>query len=445
MRAMCLLAVICCIAGCARSQEARRPAPVGPAATAAAGNHVTFNEDQVMLINGRKVFPIGMMSPPPSDGLTPSGGSAMQELRDAGANFLRTGALGADWDESFVQREQGYQDAAAEHGLYCMPYLRQLGSIDGTDPENEAFLRRVVTMFRDHKGMAVWYGVDEPEWGKHPVEPLVRAYTIIKQLDPHHPVWIVQAPRGTVDSMRAYAPAYDATGADIYPISYPPAIHSHLPNDHISVVGDHTKIMMDVAEGKVPVWMVLQIAYSGVLPTRGNTLRFPTWEQQRYMTYQAIATGARGLWYFGGHIGVAMNDRDRELGWNWTQWYRVLRPVVEEIGEHSPLYPALVAPDSMLPIRAADVEMVVREVGDELFIIATKREGEARQIRFLELPADVHEEAEVMFESPRRVIIEKIALDPKKPDELTGSFTDWFAPFDVHVYRLKRQGEKNTR
>jgi hypothetical protein len=412
---------------------------------AQAGNVVSFNEDHVMLINGRKVFPIGMMSPPPADGVTPTGGSAMQELKDAGANFLRTGALGADWDEAFVEREQKYMAAAEKHGLYCMPYLRQLGSIDGKSAENEAFLRRVVTMFRDHAGLAAWYGLDEPEWGNHPVEPLVRAYGIIKELDPHHPVWIVQAPRGTVESMRAYSSAYDATGADIYPIGYPPGEHSHLPNNEISLVGDHTRIMMDVADGKVPVWMVLQIAWSGVLPTRDRTLRYPTFEQQRFMTYHAIVNGARGLWYFGGHIGSAMNDRDRELGWNWTQWDRVLRPVIEEIGERSPLYPALLAADSKLPIRAADVEMVVREVGDEIFIIAAKREGETKQIRFLNLPLDGEAEAEVMFESPRRLQIEKIALDPNQPEQLTGSFTDWFAPFDVHVYRLKRQEDKRTR
>ena len=162
------------------------------------------------------------------------------------------------------------------------------------------------------------------------------------------------------------------------------------------------------------------------------------------MTYQSIACGARGLVYFGGHIEQTLNERDRELGWNWTYWERVLRPVIEEVGEKSPLYPALLAPESKLPIRAADVEMVVREVGDEIFIIATRRHGDTKEIRFLELPTDLTE-GEVMFESPRRVKVEQVALDVNQPDELTGTFTDWFGPFEVHVYRFKRGKSEETR
>ena len=59
--------------------------------------------------------------------------------------------------------------------------------------------------------MGVWKGADEPEWGKLPVEPLVRAYRIVKELDPDHPVWIVQAPRGTVETSGAFSAAFAVT------------------------------------------------------------------------------------------------------------------------------------------------------------------------------------------------------------------------------------------
>jgi hypothetical protein len=195
---------------------------------------------------------------------------------------------------------------------------------------------------------------------------------------------------------------------------------------------------MRVAEGK-PVWATLQIAWSGVLPSRGRTIRFPTFAQQRYMTYQAIACGARGLVYFGGHIEQVMNDRDRELGWNWTFWERVLRPVLEEINEDSPLHPALLAPDSDLPIRAPGLEYVVREVGDEIFIIATRRRCETKEITFTGLPEGISE-GEVLFEEPRRVQVRRQLRNPEKPETETGVFSDWFGPFDVHVYRFRRGG-----
>ena len=87
--------------------------------------------------------------------------------------------------------------------------------------------------------------------------------------------------------------------------------------------------MTEVTRSKKPVWMVLQIAWSGVVK-EGKTLRFPTFAEERYMTDQAIVNGARGVIYFGGHIEKAMSPADAKLGWNWTFWNRVLRPVVHE-------------------------------------------------------------------------------------------------------------------
>ena len=52
-----------------------------------------------------------------------------------------------------------------------------------------------------------------------------------------------------------------------------------------------------------------------------------------------------------------------------------------------------------------------------------KREGDTIMVRFNGLP-NVAADGEVMFESPRKVT----AKD--------GQLTDWFAPFDVHVYRF---------
>ena len=152
------------------------------------------------------------------------------------------------------------------------------------------------------------------------------------------------------------------------------------------------------------------------------------------MTYQALINGARGLIYFGGNIEKAMCPEDADLGWNWTFWRRVLRPVLEEVGNNSPLAPALVAPDSRLPIRvsgANDVEFCVREVGDSIYILACKREGKTVEVKFSGLPAWVGE-GQVVYESPRRVRASQ------------GTFSDWFAPFDVHVYRFGRQAKLST-
>jgi hypothetical protein len=301
---------------------------------ARAGNIVTINSENVLVINGRKVFPIGFTLAPLPDAHTPDGKNGLQELSDAGATFFRSGANGHAWDETTFVTEQGWEDAAAAHGLYCWVYLHDLDNLTDKSTKHAEMLRRVINQFKDHPGMGIWKGADEPEWGKTKVAGLVRAREIVRKLDPNHPLSIIQAPRGTVEELRPYIPAGDITGCDIYPISYPPGENSLLTNKEISMVGDYTRKMFAVSEGKQPVWMVLQIAWSGVVHTN-STLRFPSFPEERFMSYDAIINGARGLVFFGGNVQKAMSPEDAALGWNWTFWNHVLRRVMDEIGNHS--------------------------------------------------------------------------------------------------------------
>jgi hypothetical protein len=404
-------------------------AVAAPCATAAhyTPTKVIINADNVLEINGKKVFHIGFDLPPLPDAKAFNGKNGIEELRAAGATFLQTGPGQPGWwtNQSALALEQKWEDAAARHGMYCWVRLSEVPK-PGDAPAEEKF-RAAINRFKNHPGLAIWNSVDEPEWGKYPVEPLLHAYQLLHELDPKHPVSINHAPRGTIESLRAYNAACDITGCDIYPISYPPGLHvaDVATNREISVVGDFTRRMVEVAEGKKPVWIYLQIAWSGVIKP-GKTLRFPTLSEQRFMTYQAIIAGARGLIYFGGQLPQALSPEDARLGWNWTFWRRVLKPVIEEIGDKSPLYPALVAPESKLPIRVKGdgIEFCVREVGSDIFLLACKREGATIKAEFTGLP-ETATGGEVFFEDTRRVTLR------------AGAFTDWFAPFDVHVYRFK--------
>ena len=400
-----------------------------------APSRVEITPEHVLAIDGRKVFPIGFTVPPAPSAKTPWGKPALDEFRSAGALFIRTGPM---WDykrdrslrwDAWMNREREYMDAAARAGMYCMPFLIELASVEAGDAQTERRLREVVATFREHPGMGVWKGADEPHWGQQAIGPLVRAREIIKEEDPNHPVWIVQAPRGTVEELKPYSATYDIGGVDVYPIGYPPGMHLAGPkeNREISMIGDYAQKMMRVHEGSKPFWFTLQIAWSGV-EGKDKTLRFPTFPEERFMTYQAIINGARGLVYFGGAMRGTLSERDRPYGWNWTFWERTLRPVLEEIGDKSPLAEALCAAESKLPVKAEgnDVELCVREVGREVFVLACCRNSrKTAQVAFSGLPADVRE-GEVLYESPRRVRAKE------------GAFTDWFAPFEVHVYRFTR-------
>jgi hypothetical protein len=236
-------------------------------------------------------------------------------------------------------------------------------------------------------------------------------------------------------------------------------VHTIEANKELSMVGDFTRMMREVA-GKKPIWMTLQIAFSGVVKP-GKTLRMPTFPEQRFMAYQAIINGSRGLTYFGGGLPQTLNERDKELGFNWTYWDKIMRPLLEEIGPKSPIIDALIAPDSKLKLTVAAespprrqvaskadeqpgaspasrefvqdetggdagaIEFLVREVGSDVYVLACKREGPTLHVRFSGLPPEC-KTGSVVFEEPRKV------------EATSGSFTDWFGPFEVHVYKFSR-------
>lgn len=70
---------------------------LGVPRAALAASRASLNPDQVLVLNGQKVFPIGFTLGPPPDGVTPAGKPAFHELAEAGALFMRTGTTGGAW------------------------------------------------------------------------------------------------------------------------------------------------------------------------------------------------------------------------------------------------------------------------------------------------------------------------------------------------------------
>jgi hypothetical protein len=333
-------------------------------------------------------------------------------------------------------------DTAVAHGMYCWPRLGNAGDLPTTAGSvEEQLLVKLVNGLRTHEALGAWKGADEPAWGDVPAAGLVRARTKLRTIDSDHPIVIIQAPLQSVAKLTPYRPAFDVTGADIYPVGYPPGAHSDLANKDISVVGDIAKKMVSAA-GTKPIWMTLQIAWSGVTPNQQRpelVPRFPTLHEERFMAYQAIVNGARGLIFFGGQLTQVMRPRDAQLGWNWTFWEQVLRPLCVELTSPS-VQPALTAPVAQAAIGASssDVELTARRSGNTLHVIACRRGGSTSRVTISGLPATL-KAGQVMFEyiqDPLPPPIQPSKQQFRFVQVANGSFKDWFGPHDVHVYRF---------
>jgi hypothetical protein len=394
--------------------------------------HVRTSADGRIMVNDAPLFPIGFTTGPAPGAVAPNGRNALAELKQMGNIFQLWYCPPKEWGpEKEAELDKVILDSSRQ-GTRVAISIADLQSVRPSDTAVTAELRRVVTKYRENPAVLLWKGQDEPQWQQIAAEDLRIYYETVHQLDPNHPIWITQAPRGTVEDLRPYSAFYDVGAIDIYPVSYPPGTHSGIANKNLSVVGDYTLHIREATGTSKPIMMVLQICWSGVTKP-GTTLRFPTFPDERYMTYQAIINGARGLVYFGGNVPGCWNDQDTAHGWNWSFYERVLRPVLEELRPDGPLYPALVAPNSKLSIHAessAALEYVTREAGGFVYIIAAVREGPTLQAAFSGLPNEISS-GEVLFEAPRKVNVKG------------GGFKDWFGPNEVHVYRFRRAGKEH--
>jgi hypothetical protein len=378
-------------------------------------------------------FPIGLSDPPPLGTTAPdSGRDAWDEVARAGVGLVRNYTV---WSAATVEQQMkpvaAELDHAAQHGLRV--WLALAGADANLD--RRPLLDEVVNAFKHHAGLAAWKGVDEPAHAGVPAEGMVEVYEHLKGLDPDHPVVVIEAPRRrggeplTVAAVRPYARACDIHGVDVYPI--PRGAHAGGPpvNTDLSVVGDMTRIVAQASPGK-PIWTTLQIAWSGVLPP--HPIVFPTLPQARFMAYDAIVAGARGLFFFGGHLKQVMNARDRALGWNWTYWHDVQRPLLEELtdADHTR---ALTAPPAHTSVRAsaADIGLSARITPGFLYVIAIRKSPRAKsRVRFTGLPPTVTE----------ATVLAHPGGNPARHIPVAhGAFTDPspFAPHNARVYRFR--------
>jgi len=407
---------------------------------------VRVDSTGVLVAGGRKLFPICLSNGPTT---------RLGEVAAAGVNMIRTGTAG--WSSEFaaglIAQERAKLDAAARHGLLCWLWLGDLTDLPpSAGSPRERLLVQVVNGLKGHPALGAWKGVDEPrnpfrgeKWVR--AAGLIRGRGRLEQLDPNHPLVLTQAPGSPLAHLLPYRPAFDVTGADIYPVSYPPGIHGGSRNRDISVVGDLTRTMR-AAAGSKPVWLTLQIAWSGTVRSKQRPAvvpRFPTLKEERFMAYQAIVNGARGLVFFGGHLTQVAPPADARAGWNWTFWHQVLRPLVAELSS-AEVRPALLAPNAKATVKAGvkSVEVVTRQDGRTLYVLAVRRGGPTSTVGFTGLPSR-HDGQQIR----RGEVLPEWVQEPPPPPigggkqvfrtvaAANGGFRDWLGPYDARVYRFR--------
>jgi hypothetical protein len=385
-------------------------------------------------LDGRKVFPIVLAKGPERGSTTPTGAGALAEVAAAGANFLKIGPGAGTWTSADIADAIAWNREAAAHGVYTWVNLATL-SRARPNSWRAALLRKVIaSLERDPSAsaLALWKGADEP-WRYRTTVPSLRfAYCLAtsrgdprwcegkRPADADH-LWVtVQPARGSGPVLARYSRVTDVHGVNHYPVSL------GNPDPNLHEVGRWTDILAWATPSR-SVWTTLGICWRWSYDAFGN-FALPTRREQRYMIYDAIVNGARGLAFYGGNLPQCWNASDAKHRWSWTYWESVLEPLVREIGALSPLRPALLNPATTVVLPTSDLTVQAisrRGAGGDLWVIAA-RSGEGTQpvtIGGLPVTASTGE----------------VYTENRLVAGAGGSLTDTFGRWDVHVYRFGDQ------
>lgn len=196
-------------------------------------------------------------------------------------------------------------------------------------------------------------------------------YDYVKSIDPfHHPVFMNHAPRNQIAKLALYNRAADIVGCDIYPFPEYKTEHSDLVDHSLASVGGYTQRMRQSAPGK-PVWMVLQgFGWGDYFMSVANIdkreeLPPPALSQTRFMAFDAIVNGARGVNYWGTYIA------DKE-----TKIWKDILAIAHELKELQPVLSALdakIKPEITLEesFNSFDqsIKVLPKQMGKEIWFI----------------------------------------------------------------------------
>ena len=270
---------------------------------------VAFDQFGRTLVDGKPFFPLGMYW---SENTLSKEGALERYAAPGVFNCLQT------YEKAMTPQ---ILDRYHEKGLMVLASLKDIyfrvkdDSIAGiflpsaikAEEDVTAYVTDVVNRCKDHPALLAWYTCDEfpPKYAAK----LEDRYRLVKSLDPEHPVFVL----AFADSTRAFIRAYDVTGTDPYPVCQLEQFGGkpELPGlGSVWKAGDAAEKIVKEMFALKPLWQVPQ-AFKWQFDAKDHyEYRFPTRRELSSMTWQQIAEGANGIFFYS--YGQMMNKCNGE-------------------------------------------------------------------------------------------------------------------------------------
>ncbi len=334
---------------------------------------ITFGQgDGYLHKDGKKLFPIGMYELPKND-------ADLKRMADAGFNIVRIHSV-ADLDRAQKANIYGWLSLPVHNG-----------------PTEK--LKEQIIAVKDHPALALWEGPDEIIWNftaysgleksvgvkrddwwnqrpnavdysasqaKTILPNIKNAVKLVRELDDQdRQFWINEARFSDPVYVREYMDFIDITGCDDYPV------RRNQPRDRVNRMGGTTERWLQIAQGK-PVYMVLQ-AFSWTELDKNPTEEpwYPSFTQSRFMAYDVIARGAKGIMYWGSHY--LKSEKFRQSLYVLTKELSVLQPFLT-VADEPHVCTEIIETDEGQNFFG--VKVVARRVGREWLVILVNEDNE---------------------------------------------------------------------
>ena len=335
------------------------------------------------LVNGKPFFPLGWYFGP-----GPTTKNFEEHLdRVAASPFNTIMCYGVN--AGGVEKVRAYLDAMAARQLKIIYSIKDVyaGTAYYHEPVlgfrgEDAIVRGIVPLFRDHPALLAWYLNDELPVTMQ--DRLDARQQLVRQLDPNHPTWAVLY---QVDEFHGYLNSADVLGADPYPVNDRP----------VTMAADWTRKCAAVSDAHRSLWMVPQaMDWACYHKDRADKYRAPTLDEELVMTYLCLIHGAHGLIYYCYHD--LMRDR---LGFD-KRWADML-VVGNEVKQ---LFPAL--------LSTAKAPQLDVKPGRDTVQFALRADDTGRRYALLANP-DPKEAATVSVAVPARARLQLLQRGQSKP------------------------------
>jgi hypothetical protein len=399
-----ILVVISCFYGCMKKETV----PL---------NQAHRDDDGMLIIDGARTFVIGAYHLPKAE-------EPYRALKENGYNLIHVDA--------------NLKDLDAAHQYQLKTWISTGYIKDNNREEDQKRIAGVISEFKSHPALLCWEIADEPAftWNSAELriqpEPMLETYRLIKNIDPEHLVYTNHGPVNLVSTLQKYNLSTDIVACDVYPVIphgimptyalFADGLQGDLLNPYISQVGEYTDKMQRVVDHLKPVFMVLQGFSWEMLKEEKerNTgmILYPSYEQSRFMAFDAIIHGAVGLNYWGMSYTPQPSDFMNDLN-------RVAREMAD-------LQPVLSARETKI-----NLEMVYHELGHSIDSGVELLSKQVDGIKYLITANADKNPVRVSFRGLSTFKSAKVLNENRSVSIQSGSLTDDYKPFDVHIYELE--------